>query len=79
MPDVFQEMAESWGSQIVARTHVERFTGGMITPKTLANLDSLGQGPKRIKIGRKTGYPVNEFVSWLRDRATEPGEVIVEH
>jgi len=70
--DIFQEMAEGWESEIVARTHIEKFTGGMIGAKTMANLDCQGIGPARVKIGRKTGYPIsgeNGLVSWLRARS----------
>jgi len=70
--DVFQEMAERWPSAVVARTEVGRFTGGMISSKYLANLDSAKdkEGPPgRIRIGRKVAYPVSEFVKWLEARA----------
>ena len=67
--DVFQEMADKWPSGVVARTKLEQFSGGMITAKYAANLDSLGQGAPRITIGRKVGYPVASLVAWLRARS----------
>lgn len=67
--DVFQEMSARWPSAVVARVEVGRFTGGLISAKYLANLDSMGQGPKRITCGRKVGYPVNDLVAWLRARS----------
>jgi hypothetical protein len=67
----FSEMLDRWPSSHVARGQVSNFTGGIVNPRTLANLDSLGKGPKgRIKIGRKIAYPVSEFVKWLESRAT---------
>ena len=42
--DVFQKMAERWPSAIVARTEIEKFSGGLMTGKYLANLDSQGVG-----------------------------------
>lgn len=64
-------MADKWPSQFIARTEVSKFTGGIVDPKYLANLDSLGQGIKgRIRVGRKIAYPVNELVAWLESRAT---------
>lgn len=69
--DVFDEMAAAWPSVIVARTEVERFTGGLMTSKYQANLDCLGQGPERIVLGRKIGYPVKAYVLWLRSRVKE--------
>ena len=38
---------------MISRDHVEKYLGGVISPKTLANLDSEGKGPRRMRIGRK--------------------------
>jgi len=54
---------------IIARDHVENFLGGVISSKRLANLDSLGKGPKRIRIGRKVAYKTNDLLEWLESRA----------
>ncbi len=68
--DVFDEMADSWPSEIIARTEIKIFTGGLISPGYLANLDCRGEGPAgRIKSGRKTGYHKKAFVQWLRERS----------
>lgn len=68
---IFEEMAERWPSPIVSRTEIKHFTGGVITEKYLANLDSLGKGPAgRFRLGRKICYPVNELIEWLESRAT---------
>lgn len=68
--DVFDVMADNWPSEIIARTEIKVFTGGLISPKYIANLDSKGEGPSgRIKSGRKTGYQKKPFVDWLRDRS----------
>jgi hypothetical protein len=65
------EMVNNWPSPFVARGEVSRFTGGIINPKTLANLDSRGEGPAgRIRVGRKIAYPVQAFIEWLEKRAT---------
>lgn len=66
---IFQEMADKWPSAWIARTEVEAFTGGLISEKYLANLDSQGKGPEgRFRSGRKIGYPVKNFLSWLQQR-----------
>ena len=66
----FSTMAERWPSPFVARHEVRRFTGGIVNPKYLANLDSKGQGPAgRFRVGRKVAYPVESFVSWLEARS----------
>ncbi len=65
-------LIDKWPSAIVSRDKVEDFTGGLITSKYLANLDSAKDKegpPSRIRIGRKVAYPVVEFVEWLEKRA----------
>lgn len=74
MPTIdFAKMREKWPSPVIARTEVSRFTGGLVNPRTLANHDSLGTGPKgRFKFGRKTAYPIEAFLQWLEERSTTP-------
>lgn len=63
-------LAEKWSSAFVARSEIGKFTGGLISSGYLANLDSLGLGPKgRIRVGRRVAYPVSEIVKWLEARA----------
>jgi hypothetical protein len=71
MEQYFKDMAERWPSCWVARTEAEKFTGGLISAKLLANCDCAGKGPAgRIRCGgRKVAYPVNEFVKWLEARS----------
>lgn len=69
-PDL-SRLADRWPSPYVARGEIEKFTGGIVRSKTLANLDSQKAGPPgRVRVGRKIAYPVNEFISWLESRAT---------
>lgn len=68
-PDL-SHLAKGWPSTIVARSEVDRFSGGVISVKYLANLDSAGKGPPgRIRVGRKVAYPVTGLISWLEERA----------
>jgi hypothetical protein len=68
--DIFDVMADNWPSEIIARTEIKVFTGGLISPRYIANLDCRGEGPSgRIKSGRKTGYQKRPFVQWLRERS----------
>jgi predicted DNA-binding transcriptional regulator AlpA len=53
---------------IIARDHVEKLLGGVISAKTLANLDSIGTGPKRMRIGRKVAYRTEDLLDWLASR-----------
>lgn len=64
------EMAQKWPSAIVSRDEVGTFTGGAMRSKTLANLDSKGEGPEgAFRVGRKIVYPVKNFVAWFERRA----------
>lgn len=63
-------LAARWPSSLVAREKIAEFTGGILTPKTLANLDATGEGPKgRITVGRKVAYPVDLLIDWLETRS----------
>jgi hypothetical protein len=68
--DVFDEMKSRWPSAIIARSEVANFTGGLLKSRTLANLDSRGNGPPgRQKMGdRGVFYRVEDLVSWMRER-----------
>lgn len=69
-PD-FSILLDHWPSPFVARHEIAKLTGGIINPRYLANLDSLGRGPKgRIKVGRKVVYPVSEVAKWLESRSS---------
>lgn len=70
--DVFRELMEKWPSSMVAREQIGSFSGGLLTPGYMANMDSQGRGPcGRIRVGRKVAYPVNELVKWLEARSTD--------
>ena len=55
---------------IISRDRIEALLGGVISSKTLANLDSLGLGPKRMRIGRKVAYLTEDLLAWLSERTT---------
>ena len=64
-------LAERWPSAFVARQEARKFSGGIISEKSLANLDSQGLGPAgRLRIGRKIAYSVSSLIEWLESRAT---------
>ncbi|MEI8125747.1 MAG: hypothetical protein WCG42_08335 [Parachlamydiaceae bacterium] len=65
--DIYSEMAARWPSSIVARAEIKNFTGGGMSPKTLANADSEGTGPEgRFYMGRRICYPISSLITWLR-------------
>ncbi|MFH1913670.1 MAG: hypothetical protein ABIK45_05290 [Pseudomonadota bacterium] len=58
--------------ELVARKDVSKATNGAIATKTLANLDSLGVGPKRkLKVNRKVYYPLADLQELLQTRITK--------
>jgi len=70
--DAYQQLCDRWDSSIVSRGQIEKFTGGAITSKHIANLDSLGEGPEgRMRVGRKVVYRVDKFIEWLESRTQE--------
>ncbi len=57
--DIWRALENSWPSPMIARSEIGRFTGGLLAPATLRNLDSKGVGiTPRLKCGRKTVYAV---------------------
>ena len=66
----FKELVDRWPSAWVARQEIGTFTGGFVSEKYAANLDSRGLGCKgRIRVGRKIAYSVTELVAWLEGRS----------
>ncbi|NWH06954.1 hypothetical protein [Desulfobacter latus] len=64
---------------IIARQKVSEYFGGAISAKTLANLDSLGQGPEgAFRVGRTIVYPTPSLLAWLQHRSNfiSPGGVV---
>lgn len=54
---------------IIARGDAGRFTGGLVSPKTLANHDSEGTGPRvRIRFCKKVAYPLAYFLEYLESQ-----------
>ena len=66
-PDL-KSLIDKWPSSMVARNKISEFTGGIISQGTMANLDSQGEGPPRLRVGRKVVYDVKSFVKWLEGR-----------
>jgi len=55
---------------IFGRTAVKELLGDTISAGHLANLDSRGEGPPKVRIGpRKVGYVRESFVAWLEARS----------
>jgi hypothetical protein len=65
-----KHLADKWPSSIVARRRIRDFSGGILGERYLANLDSQGEGPPKIHIGRQVAYPVDSLIEWMEKRAS---------
>ncbi|OEU61717.1 MAG: hypothetical protein BA870_01360 [Desulfuromonadales bacterium C00003094] len=71
---VFEELERQWPAPVVARDQrtLDRFSGGLLNAKTLANHDSAGTGPEgKIKVGKKVAYPTKALVAWMIQRKSD--------
>ncbi|MBV5327165.1 MAG: hypothetical protein JZU65_05925 [Chlorobium sp.] len=50
---------------IVARNKIEHYLPGLFSRRYMQNLDSLGVGPKKFKIGAKVVYQREDLLAWL--------------
>lgn len=66
-------LKDKWPSAWVARREIGAFLGGALSPRTLANIDCVGQGPKRMVLNRTVVYAVDDLISWLADRVDYVG------
>lgn len=53
-----------------ARRDIPRLLPGVINPRSLANLESKGEGPEGFYTGRIRCYRREPFLSWLRSRVS---------
>lgn len=66
---VIKAAGARFGGTFICRDQVKSFTGGALSSRHLANLDSQGVGvPGAFKVGRKQCYPLDSLVSWLISR-----------
>ena len=61
-------LVDNWPSPIVARSEIKNFSGGLLHPRTMANLDSLGKGPGKILVGNRACYSTVKLVQWMKSR-----------
>ena len=63
------EVLSSKSPEIITRKKLQELTGGLVSEKTLANLDSEGVGIQpRLRIGGKVVYPKDAAIAWLKKR-----------
>jgi len=65
-------LKSKWPSTVVARKKFREFSGGLVSPGTVANADCVGEGPEgAFMIGRNVGYPVDCAIAWLEKRVVK--------
>jgi len=64
-PDAFIKAA---GAPVISIERAAQLTGDLMKVKTIFNLISLGQAPKRIKLGRRSGFVTEEYAFWVCER-----------
>ncbi len=69
--ELCKNLAQTWNKPIVLRTQVKELTCGLFQPRTLANLDSRGKGPKKYSCGGKVYYHTVDFLNWLSSKIEE--------
>ena len=63
--DLLEQLKEEMPA-IVFRHQISHYG---FSPRTMANLDSKGQGPvERIRIGRKIAYGRDSLIEWMRGK-----------
>jgi len=71
----FENLART-APEIITRKKLEEITGGLISAKSLANLDCEGTGiTPRLKFGGKVAYPKEAAIYWLKHRCQINQEV----
>ena len=63
-----EDLRSKWPSTLVPRERIYEFSGGLINPRTMANLDSRGEGPDRMRIGKKVAYPLDSLIEWMKNK-----------
>ena len=53
---------------LIARHTIRTYLGDIFSEAYLANLDSQGLGPRKVKFGRKAAYMREDFIEWLLNR-----------
>jgi len=63
-------MFAGWPATVIGRKVIREFSGGILSPKTLANEDSKGTGPAgRFLLCGQTCYTKDAMGAWLKSRA----------
>lgn len=65
----FLEALQSELPPFIARKDIERFLGGIVTTKTMSNMDAQGDGPEvAYAVGRNVVYRREDLLAWFGRR-----------
>jgi len=71
---IMKALIENWPSPIVPRHKFYEFSGGLLKPKTMANIDSSkeDEGPPRLSNRKQVMYLTEDAAVWLVKRLHAP-------
>lgn len=70
LDQIFENLAQT-APEIITRNKLQEITGGLVTAKTLANIDCEGTAgiTPRLRLGNKVAYPKDAAIAWLKQRS----------
>lgn len=72
---ILKSLKENCPSPLVERSQLAVFSGGLLNPKTMRNLDALKKGiPGKMRLNRKVFYPVENVIQWMEEHINEGKE-----
>ena len=67
-----KRLFEMYPIGLVPRTDISRATGGILSPRTMSNLDTRGEGIERkINVGKKRCYPVEDVIEYVAGKISK--------
>ena len=73
---IFENLTKT-APEILTRKRLYELTGGLVSEKSLANMDCIGEGIlPRMRIGGKVAYPKEAALAWLKQRCEIIEEVV---
>ena len=72
----FNSIFKNWKSVFITRNQLFEISGGLLHPKTMRNLDSIGKGISgKFSVGRKVAYPIENVAAFLASKYKPSKEV----
>jgi phage terminase Nu1 subunit (DNA packaging protein) len=64
---MFEKLKNYHSANYITREQLQSLAGGIVSAKTIANLDSRGLGIKDRKlVGKKIAYHIDDVIQWLK-------------